>query len=356
MAEVATAGREPRRCRPPGPGRAGSPGRPRRAAVGGRAAVRRLRRARARRCRRSRSPSRRSRTPTPTRRRSATSTPPSTAPTATGLKNSIELSLVMRDRAGHLRAAHRVRDLHREARQRAAPGRRSRHLASSPTSAASRWRSCSSRRSARPGSSPAGSTSGSTSGTTASTCTTFKGIFVVYLYFQIPLMVLVILPALEGLRPAWREAAQNMGAGTWQYWRYVGGPVLFPSFLGCLLLLFGSCLLGVRHGRGPDRRHRRADSDPDRRAAERQRHRRPGESRLRPRPDHDRHHRDRHDSLHDPAAEGRQMAAIASVEQAGTRRRHPRPRRPPQAQLPGLALGDPADRGRLLPDTAVRRR
>ena len=66
------------------------------------------------------------------------------------------------------------------------------------------------------------------------------GVFFVYMYFQIPLMVLVILPALEGLRPAWREAAQNMGAGTWQYWRYVGVPVLMPSFLGCLLLLFGS--------------------------------------------------------------------------------------------------------------------
>jgi len=67
-----------------------------------------------------------------------------------------------------------------------------------------------------------------------------KGIFLAYLYFQIPLMVLVIMPALEGLRPAWREAAHNMGASTWQYWRYVGGPVLFPPFLGCLLLLFGS--------------------------------------------------------------------------------------------------------------------
>ena len=65
------------------------------------------------------------------------------------------------------------------------------------------------------------------------------GVFFVYMYFQIPLMVLVIFPALEGLRPAWREAAENMGAGTWQYWRRVGGPVLFPSFLGCLLLLFG---------------------------------------------------------------------------------------------------------------------
>jgi putative spermidine/putrescine transport system permease protein len=66
------------------------------------------------------------------------------------------------------------------------------------------------------------------------------GVFFVYMYFQIPLMVLVILPALEGLRPAWREAAQNMGASSWRYWRYVGGPVLLPSFLGCLLLLFGS--------------------------------------------------------------------------------------------------------------------
>lgn len=66
------------------------------------------------------------------------------------------------------------------------------------------------------------------------------GIVVVYMYFQIPLMVLVILPALEGLRPAWREAASNLGASAWHYWRYVGGPVLLPSFLGSVLLLFGS--------------------------------------------------------------------------------------------------------------------
>jgi putative spermidine/putrescine transport system permease protein len=68
------------------------------------------------------------------------------------------------------------------------------------------------------------------------------GVVVVYMYFQIPLMVLVILPALEGLRPAWREAAENMGARSLDYWRFVGGPVLLPSFLGCVLLLFGSSL------------------------------------------------------------------------------------------------------------------
>ena len=71
---------------------------------------------------------------------------------------------------------------------------------------------------------------------------TFFGVAIVYTYFQLPLMVLVITPALEGLRPAWREAASGMGARGWQYWRYVGGPVLFPSFLGGVLLLFGSGL------------------------------------------------------------------------------------------------------------------
>jgi putative spermidine/putrescine transport system permease protein len=71
---------------------------------------------------------------------------------------------------------------------------------------------------------------------------TLSGVALVYMYFQIPLMVLVILPALEGLRPSWREAAENLGARGWQYWRHVGGPVLLPSFLGCVLLLFGSAL------------------------------------------------------------------------------------------------------------------
>jgi putative spermidine/putrescine transport system permease protein len=69
---------------------------------------------------------------------------------------------------------------------------------------------------------------------------TLTGVLLAYMYFQIPLMVLVILPALEGLRPAWREAASNLGARSWHYWRYIGGPVLAPTFLGCVLLLFGS--------------------------------------------------------------------------------------------------------------------
>ncbi|WP_328666856.1 ABC transporter permease [Streptomyces sp. NBC_00328] len=68
----------------------------------------------------------------------------------------------------------------------------------------------------------------------------FWGLVVVYLYFLIPLMVLTITPALDGLRPQWREAARNNGATSVQYWRHVALPVLAPSLLGGLVLLFGS--------------------------------------------------------------------------------------------------------------------
>jgi len=68
---------------------------------------------------------------------------------------------------------------------------------------------------------------------------TFWGLAVVYLYFLLPLMILVIMPALEGLRVQWKEASSNLGATNAQFWRYVGGPVLWPSVLGGFVLLFG---------------------------------------------------------------------------------------------------------------------
>ncbi len=68
----------------------------------------------------------------------------------------------------------------------------------------------------------------------------FLGLTLVYLYFQIPLMVLTILPALDGLKREWREAAENLGATQIQYWRHVALPVLTPSILGTMILLFGN--------------------------------------------------------------------------------------------------------------------
>jgi len=67
-----------------------------------------------------------------------------------------------------------------------------------------------------------------------------SGLVLVYTYFQIPLMVLVFLPALDGIRPQWREATESLGGGTWHYWRYVAGPLLAPAFLGGMLLLFAN--------------------------------------------------------------------------------------------------------------------
>jgi putative spermidine/putrescine transport system permease protein len=68
------------------------------------------------------------------------------------------------------------------------------------------------------------------------------GIGLIYTYFQIPLMVLVFLPAIDGLKVQWREASENLGSSAWQYWRYVGGPLLAPAFLGATLLLFANAL------------------------------------------------------------------------------------------------------------------
>ena len=68
----------------------------------------------------------------------------------------------------------------------------------------------------------------------------FTGLTLVYLFFQIPLMVLVMLPALDGLKRDWREAAENLGATPGQYWRQVALPVLMPSILGTMILLFGN--------------------------------------------------------------------------------------------------------------------
>lgn len=66
------------------------------------------------------------------------------------------------------------------------------------------------------------------------------GLELVYLYFQFPLMLLIIAPALDGLKREWREAAENAGASPAQYWRHVALPILMPSILGTMILLFGN--------------------------------------------------------------------------------------------------------------------
>lgn len=68
----------------------------------------------------------------------------------------------------------------------------------------------------------------------------FWGLTITYLFFQIPLMILIITPALDGLKREWREAAAILGASGPQYWRMVGFPILFPAILGTMALLFAN--------------------------------------------------------------------------------------------------------------------
>jgi putative spermidine/putrescine transport system permease protein len=77
------------------------------------------------------------------------------------------------------------------------------------------------------------------------TILSFWGLTITYLYFQIPLMVLILMPALDGLKKEWREAAAILGASPLQYWRYVALPVLWPSLLGTTILLFANAFGAV---------------------------------------------------------------------------------------------------------------
>ena len=68
----------------------------------------------------------------------------------------------------------------------------------------------------------------------------FWGLSLTYLYFQIPLMILIIAPAIDGLKKEWAEAAATLGATPGQFWLHVGIPVLWPNLLGTLSLLFAN--------------------------------------------------------------------------------------------------------------------
>jgi putative spermidine/putrescine transport system permease protein len=74
---------------------------------------------------------------------------------------------------------------------------------------------------------------------------TYYGLVIVYLFFEIPLMILIITPALDGMKKEWREAASMLGANTRQYWQYVALPILFPSLLGTFALLFANAFGAV---------------------------------------------------------------------------------------------------------------
>jgi putative spermidine/putrescine transport system permease protein len=77
-------------------------------------------------------------------------------------------------------------------------------------------------------------------GTNSFSLYSFWGLSLTYMYFQFPLMVLTIIPALDGLKREWREACENLGASKFQYWWKIALPILMPSLLATTILLFGN--------------------------------------------------------------------------------------------------------------------
>ncbi|TFB82117.1 ABC transporter permease subunit [Cryobacterium sp. TMS1-20-1] len=66
------------------------------------------------------------------------------------------------------------------------------------------------------------------------------GLILPYIYFQVPLMIITFMPALQALKPQWAEANATLGGSTASYWFRIAFPVLAPSFIGSLLLLFAN--------------------------------------------------------------------------------------------------------------------
>jgi putative spermidine/putrescine transport system permease protein len=73
----------------------------------------------------------------------------------------------------------------------------------------------------------------------------FFGLTLTYMFFQIPLMILIVTPALDGLKREWREAASILGATNLQYWRMVALPILWPTLIGTFALLFANAFGAV---------------------------------------------------------------------------------------------------------------
>ncbi|WJV53196.1 ABC transporter permease subunit [Prodigiosinella aquatilis] len=69
-----------------------------------------------------------------------------------------------------------------------------------------------------------------------------SGLIMIYTYFQIPLGVLLLYPAFDGLKSEWQESAALLGASRGRYWLHIGVPVLTPALLGTFVILFANAL------------------------------------------------------------------------------------------------------------------
>ena len=77
------------------------------------------------------------------------------------------------------------------------------------------------------------------------------GLVTIYCYFQIPLMIIIFLPAVDSIRPQWREACESLGGNTFQYWTRVACPILAPPLHLRVPAAVRLRVLRIRDRRGP---------------------------------------------------------------------------------------------------------
>lgn len=68
------------------------------------------------------------------------------------------------------------------------------------------------------------------------------GLLLIYIYFQLPLALMLLYPIYDGIQQQWKEAAALLGASTWQFWVKIGVPVMLPGIVGTFSVLFANAM------------------------------------------------------------------------------------------------------------------
>ncbi|WP_286925901.1 MULTISPECIES: ABC transporter permease [Lysinibacillus] len=68
------------------------------------------------------------------------------------------------------------------------------------------------------------------------------GLLLIYIYFQLPLALMLLYPIYDGIQQQWKEAAALLGASTWQFWQKIGIPVMLPGIVGTFSVLFANAM------------------------------------------------------------------------------------------------------------------
>ena len=70
----------------------------------------------------------------------------------------------------------------------------------------------------------------------------WSGLLLIYIYFQLPLALMLLYPIYDGIQREWKDAAALLGASTWQFWAKIGIPVILPGLVGTFSVLFANAM------------------------------------------------------------------------------------------------------------------